>query len=81
MRQSGSKGGPALVLGAGGAARAILDALITEETPKIYLTNRTKERAQDLASEFGNGIEVLDWDKKILSFRKSKHLLTPRLWV
>ena len=61
-----AKDGPALVLGAGGAARAILDALITEETPKIYLTNRTKERALDLASEFGNGIEVLDWDKKIV---------------
>ena len=59
-----AKTGSALVLGAGGAARAILDALITEETPKIYLTNRTKERAQDLASEFGNGIEVLDWDDK-----------------
>ena len=59
-----AKSGPALVLGAGGAARAILDALITEKTPKIYLTNRTKERAQDLAREFGNGIEVLDWDNK-----------------
>ena len=59
-----AKAGPALVLGAGGAARAILDALMTEETPKIYLTNRTKERAQDLAREFGNGIEVLDWDYK-----------------
>jgi shikimate dehydrogenase len=59
-----AKEGPALVLGAGGAARAILDALITEETPIIYLINRTKERALDLASEFGNGIEVLDWDNK-----------------
>ena len=59
-----AKTGSALILGAGGAARAILDALITEETPKIYLTNRTKERALDLASDFGNGIEVLDWDKK-----------------
>ncbi len=66
-----AKTGPALVLGAGGAARAILDALITEETPKIYLTNRTKERAQDLAnvnlamvSRFWIGMI------KILSFRK-----------
>jgi shikimate dehydrogenase len=59
-----AKAGPALVLGAGGAARAILDALITEETPKIYLTNRTKGRAQDLAYEFDKGIEVLDWDNK-----------------
>ena len=59
-----AKTGPALILGAGGAARAILDALITEETPKIYLTNRTKERAQDLANEFGSSIEVLDWDDR-----------------
>jgi shikimate dehydrogenase len=59
-----AKAGPALVLGAGGAARAILDALITEETPKLYLTNRTKERAQALASEFGDTVEVLDWDNK-----------------
>lgn len=51
-------------MGAGGAARAILDALITEETPKIYLTNRTKERAQDFVRQFGNGIEVLDWNNK-----------------
>jgi shikimate dehydrogenase len=70
-----AKDGPALVLGAGGAARAILDALITEETPIIYLTNRTKERALDLASEFWIGT------KKTLSLRTSKHLLTPRLWV
>ena len=59
-----AKAGPALVLGAGGAARAILEALITEETPKLYLTNRTKERAQALASEFGDTVEVLDWDNK-----------------
>jgi len=62
-------------LGAGGAARAILDALITEETPKIYLTNRTKERAQDLAREFGNGIEVLDWDNKNYVLSEVKTLI------
>ena len=70
-----AKSGPALVLGAGGAARAILDALITEETPKIYLTNRTKERAQDLACEFGNGIEVLDWDNKNYVLSEVKTLI------
>jgi len=59
-----AKAGPALVLGAGGAARAILDALITGESPKIYLTNRTRERARDLANEFGDTVEVLDWIDK-----------------
>jgi len=70
-----AKAGPALVLGAGGAARAILDALITEETPKLYLTNRTKERAQALASEFGNTVEVLDWDNKNVVFSEVKTLI------
>jgi shikimate dehydrogenase len=56
--------GSALVLGAGGASRAVLDALITEEIPKIYLTNRTVERAQSLAKEFGNTVEVVDWNDK-----------------
>ena len=70
-----ARAGSALVLGAGGAARAILDALITEETPKIYLTNRTKERAQDLASEFGSSIEVLDWDYKNSALSNVKTLI------
>ena len=70
-----AKAGPALVLGAGGAARAILDALITEETPKLYLTNRTKERAQALASEFGDTVEVLDWDNKNVVFSEVKILI------
>jgi shikimate dehydrogenase len=70
-----AKAGPALVLGAGGAARAILDALITEETPKLYLTNRTKERAQALASEFGDTVEVLDWDNKNVVFSEVKTLI------
>ena len=59
-----AKSGPAFVLGAGGAARAILDALITEDTPKIYRTNRTKERALKLAQEFGDCVKVIDWDDK-----------------
>ena len=70
-----AKAGPALVLGAGGAARAILDALITEETPKLYLTKRTKERAQALASEFGDTVEVLDWDNKNVVFSEVKTLI------
>ena len=70
-----AKAGPALVLGAGGAARAILDALITEETPKIYLTNRTKERAQTLANEFGDMVEVVDWVDKNTALSDVKTLI------
>lgn len=53
--------GPALVLGAGGAARAILDALIGSGVPKILLANRTAARANALASEFGDTAEPIDW--------------------
>lgn len=53
--------GPAAVLGAGGASRAILSALIAEGVPSIRLTNRTRARAEALRAEFGNRIEVVDW--------------------
>lgn len=44
--------GPALVLGAGGAARAVLDGLLRAGAPKIYLANRTQERAEAVRSAF-----------------------------
>lgn len=53
--------GPALVLGAGGAARAILYSLLAEGAPEILLANRTKSRAETLATEFGDRITVIDW--------------------
>jgi shikimate dehydrogenase len=56
-----AKRGPAIVLGAGGAARAILVALLEAGAPEIRLLNRTKERAEELAGELGGGIKVDDW--------------------
>ena len=53
-----------LVLGAGGAARAILVSLLVAGVPKIYLSNRTQQRALDLAQELSPLIEVIDWDHK-----------------
>jgi shikimate dehydrogenase len=55
---------PAMVLGAGGAARAILYALLNEGVPEIKLTNRTKDRAENLAKEFGPKIKVIEWQEK-----------------
>lgn len=55
--------GPALVLGAGGASRAILYSLLAEGTPEILLSNRTKERAENLAAEFGKSVKVVEWSK------------------
>ena len=53
--------GPALVLGAGGAARAILSALIEAGVPEIILVNRTRARAENLSHVFGRRVVVADW--------------------
>lgn len=53
--------GPAVVFGAGGAARAILATLLDVGVPEIRLTNRTRERADQLAQDFGDRITVHDW--------------------
>jgi len=53
--------GPAFVIGAGGASRAILYSLLASGTPEILLANRTKPRAERLATEFGKRITVIDW--------------------
>lgn len=54
--------GPALVLGAGGAARAVLHSLLDAGVPEIILANRTEERARELASYFGRKIVVAKWN-------------------
>ena len=54
---------PAAVFGAGGAARAIIAALIDAGVPEIRLANRTRARADALKSEFGAKIRVFDWVK------------------
>src|SRR5476649_142430 len=43
----------AVVLGAGGGARAVVFALIAREVKRIYVVNRTLERAQVLQKKFG----------------------------
>lgn len=53
--------GPAVVFGAGGAARAILAALLDVGVPEIRLTNRSRERADRLADVFGDRVTVHDW--------------------
>jgi len=53
--------GPAVVLGAGGAARAIIAALLEIGVPRIYLSNRTRHRADELRSVFGARTHVVDW--------------------
>ena len=53
--------GPALVMGAGGAARALVVALLDEGVPEVRLCNRTQEKAQALKDAFGDRVTVVPW--------------------
>lgn len=56
--------GPVVMLGAGGAARAILLALIDRGATDIRLVNRTASRADDLAREFGGPVRAVAWSAR-----------------
>ena len=56
--------GPATVIGAGGGARAICHALMTENAPELRLVNRSGERARRLAADIGGPITVLPWEAR-----------------
>jgi shikimate dehydrogenase len=53
--------GAAVVLGAGGAARAIVDVLL-RGAERIVVVNRTRARAEEVAARGGRPVEVGDWD-------------------
>jgi shikimate dehydrogenase len=55
------KSGPAAVLGAGGAARAVVASLLDVGVEELRISNRTRARADALRSEFGSRIHVHDW--------------------
>jgi shikimate dehydrogenase len=52
----------ALVLGAGGAARAVVFGLIERGIKRVHLANRTIERARALADQFGANVDPVSWD-------------------
>jgi shikimate dehydrogenase len=55
---------PVMVLGAGGAARAILHGLLEAGASKILLLNRTEDRAEALAQNFGSRVSVVPWEDR-----------------
>ncbi|MEQ8246849.1 MAG: shikimate dehydrogenase [Alphaproteobacteria bacterium] len=56
--------GPAVVIGAGGAAKAIAWALIDAGVPHLRVVNRTMERAQTLAAVLGPAATAVSWDER-----------------
>lgn len=53
--------GPAAVLGAGGAARAVIASLLDVGVPQIMISNRTRITAEALQHDFGKRLRVVDW--------------------
>lgn len=51
----------AAVLGAGGASRAVLAALLDQGAKEIFLTNRSPDRAHALARAFGANVKTIAW--------------------
>ena len=56
------KADEALVLGAGGSARAVVFGLVERGIKRVHLVNRTMERAEVLADQFGPSVHPVAWD-------------------
>ncbi len=56
--------GTALVLGAGGAARGIAFGLKARGIGRILVANRSRGRAEELASSFGARLTAVDWERR-----------------
>ena len=56
--------GPIAVLGAGGAARAVVASLAAQGAREIRVVNRTYARAQELESLFGSPVTAVAWEQR-----------------
>ena len=77
LGEASAVGGPVVVLGAGGAARAIVLALARLGAPEIRLVNRTKTRSQALANTLGEfaKITLVDWGDWNAAFAEARLLV------
>lgn len=53
-----------MVLGAGGAARGVIHALLAAGVPQVRIANRTAARARAMAEEMGDRVEAIAWDER-----------------
>jgi len=56
--------GPIAVLGAGGAARAVVASLAAQGAREIRVVNRTLERARRMADEYGPPVSAVPWEQR-----------------
>ena len=55
---------PAVVVGAGGAARAVIAGLLHHGAPEVRVCNRTWDTALTLQQEFGNAVRAVTWEQR-----------------
>jgi shikimate dehydrogenase len=67
--------GPAVLLGAGGAARAIAVALVDAGVPELRVTNRTSWRTADLAAALGPRVIAVDWAERAAALAEARLLV------
>jgi len=67
--------GPAVVLGAGGGARAIVAALIDDGAPEIRLVNRTPAHAATLAETLGGPVRLIPWEDRAAALAGARLLV------
>jgi shikimate dehydrogenase len=66
---------PALVLGAGGAARAVIYGLLERGLENVVVVNRSQQRAQDLQQRFGDRVATARWDERDARLADAKLLV------
>lgn len=64
-----------LIIGAGGASRAVISTLLNSGVSKIAITNRTHERAKKLEEYFEQKVKVVKWDEKEQFLKKINTLV------
>ena len=57
-------GGPIAVIGAGGGGRAVCYGLLRDGAGEIRLVNRTREKAEAIAEQFGGPIQAFPWEER-----------------
>ncbi len=67
--------GPAIVIGAGGAARALVAALTEAGAPEVRLCNRTVARAEEIALGLGASVRVINWVDRARALAGAKLLV------
>ena len=67
--------GPAVVLGAGGAARAVVYGLLERGIENVVVINRSQQRARALRERFGDRVRIAGWDERNARLADAKLLV------